>query len=241
MSKLTVGICGLARDIATVLPKTISRIEYTGGLFKQYSVIVVENDSADNTREILNSWATSNSRVRIEGEQRNDPVNPKTRCLSRATRMATYRNIYRSIVAATTDLDLVMVLDMDLAGGWSNHGIAHSISVMSSWDFIGANGLAHLSVDGKRPRFVYYDVWAFRHANSWKPLHRTKVNPLVCAVGSRLIHVNSCFGGLGLYRPEAIRSAVYGGTDCEHVVLHREMSDKGFSRTYMNPSQLVVY
>jgi hypothetical protein len=59
--------------------------------------------------------------------------------------------------------------------------------------------------------------------------------------GEPLLPVNSCFGGLGLYRMPAWLAARYGGDDCEHVVLHRRMRDAGYDRQYLNPSQIVLY
>jgi hypothetical protein len=41
---------------------------------------------------------------------------------------------------------------------------------------------------------------------------------------------------------QALRSGVrYGGDDCEHVVLHRQLRDRGFDRQFLNPSQIVLY
>lgn len=53
---------------------------------------------------------------------------------------------------------------------------------------------------------------------------------LVLRRGEPLLPVESCFGGLGLYRMAAFLSAEYGGGDCEHVVFHQRLRRSGFDR-----------
>ena len=50
MSDLSVVFCGLCRDARHYLPKTAARIERLGEMFREYRVVVYENDSADATR-----------------------------------------------------------------------------------------------------------------------------------------------------------------------------------------------
>jgi hypothetical protein len=56
-----------------------------------------------------------------------------------------------------------------------------------------------------------------------------------------MFRVNSCFGGLGLYRAEALLGFSYDGSDCEHVPLHRKLLEGGYEGVYLNPSQIVCY
>ena len=56
-----------------------------------------------------------------------------------------------------------------------------------------------------------------------------------------MVPVTSCFGGLGIYRTEALLAGCYGARDCEHIDLHRSMREKGFTRTFLNPSQITLY
>ena len=46
----------------------------------------------------LHRWASRNGRVHVVSERRNDPVNHPIRCLSRAERMAYYRNQYHTYI-----------------------------------------------------------------------------------------------------------------------------------------------
>ena len=112
-----VVIAGLARDIAGILPKTIERIERLGRLFNDYRAVIYENDSADPTRDMLQNWSDRNPRVCVVSEDRDDPVNLPSRCLSRAARMAYYRDHCQQIIARDyARFDHVILVDTDLAG-----------------------------------------------------------------------------------------------------------------------------
>ena len=63
MSESTVVICGIARDCAQQLGKLIPKIENLAGKFKEYKIIVVENDSNDHTANLITSWAGKNRNV----------------------------------------------------------------------------------------------------------------------------------------------------------------------------------
>lgn len=242
MKTRRVVIAGLARNIALVLGRTMARIEKTGRMFKEYSVLIFENDSRDNTQTQLKEWAKCNKNVTVISESRNDPINPGTRCLNRATRMAFYRNKYRELIATKyASYDNVIVLDTDLPGGWSYDGIANTFGQQTEWDFAGSNGIIYKDYEGVIGRPLYYDAWAFRWHTSWNPVFARQINPRYWPRGEPMLRVNSCFGGLGIYKTEAMLIAEYDGSDCEHVPFHRRMTDAGMDKLYMNPSQIVCY
>jgi hypothetical protein len=233
-------LCGLARDLTSILPATIVRMERLGRLFRDYRVVVYENDSADGTCAGLLAWSRANPRVTILSERKGDPVNLPVRCLERARRMAYYRNIYRERVAQScADFDVAIVVDMDLQCGWSYDGVSHTFGC-PDWDFVGSYGVQ------KRHRWLaseitQYDAWAFRPHGSYAPLSTQEVNFTRWRRGDPLLPVFSCFGGLGIYRMEAMLRCRYDGGDCEHVALHRNMREAGFDRLFLNPNQLTCY
>ena len=57
-TKSKVAIVGLARNIGGILPHSIERIHKLARHFADWRAIVVENDSEDNTKEVLTKWAT---------------------------------------------------------------------------------------------------------------------------------------------------------------------------------------
>lgn len=239
MLNLPVIICGLARNLGNRLKQTIDNIERLGRRFSSYNVFVYENDSADLTRLALEGWASRNPRVVVLGRDRGDPVNPQTRDLDRAARMAAYRNELRSEVIRC-NAPYVIVVDMDLTGGFSIDGVANTFG-HTGWDMVGSNGILFRSYGDEPGKPVYFDVWAFRLLGSDVPQSPTVINPMYWPRGSQCTQVNSCFGGLGVYRMEAFKRCTYSGGDCEHVPFHRSMREMGLGRIFMNPSQVTHY
>src|SRR5271155_1902253 len=58
----TIVICGLARNIAKKLNTLKKRLEFIGDQFNDYRIVCFENDSEDNTRELLKQWNNDNSK-----------------------------------------------------------------------------------------------------------------------------------------------------------------------------------
>ena len=63
----SVSICMLARDCGKAIERNIPRIENLRSFFCLSYVIVVENDSKDNTKSVLAEWAdkTTNTIIAI--------------------------------------------------------------------------------------------------------------------------------------------------------------------------------
>jgi hypothetical protein len=233
-------LCGLARNVGQILPLTMARLERLGAMFGDYRIFLYENDSEDDTPRQLAAWAAADRRVVIRSETRGLPRHPSIRSLSRAADMADYRNRCQEEIARRwSDFDYAIVIDTDLAEGFSYEGIAHSFG-SQPWDFVGANGIVHAR-HRLALRALHYDVWAYRAEGDWEPLGGRTGNALLWTRGEPLVPVYSCFGGVGLYRMEAWLSARYGGEDCEHVTLHRAMRRAGFGRQFLNPSQIALY
>ena len=241
MANLRVAITGLARDLGPVLPVTIQRIENLGRCFADYRVVVYENDSRDETCSGLVRWAARNRRVELITEVRADPVNPPTRCLARAARMAAYRTrCQEAVLGSCAGFDATIIIDFDILGGFSSDGIASSFG-QPGWDFVGSNGLICRRHGLQLNALRQYDTWALRFDPELTPLSTSVAGGLVYERGGPLVPVTSCFGGLGIYAMKAFRAGRYGTDDLEHATFHRELFAAGFSRLFLNPSQLVIY
>lgn len=241
MGRQRVVIAGLCRNIAPILPATILRIDRLAALFRQTRIVIYENDSEDETKKILHRWAGSDPRVTAITENNGHPVNLKRRCLARATRMAAYRKrCQQAVVDCYRHFDAVILLDMDLIGGWSEDGIANTFG-HDNWDGVGANGLIFRRKGFRVNSIQQYDTWAYRCEATPQPLPTARVAHFVPQCGEPLIRVTSCFGGMGIYTMKAFAAGNYDGNDCEHIAFHRSLAKQGFSRIYMNPSQIVIY
>lgn len=241
MRSTSVAICGLARSIAGVLPRTMARIERVGEMFGDYRVIIVENDSCDTTPAQLIEWSKENWRVDIISFNRQLHHFSRTKDLTRAQQMASLRNMYLHRLT-TMDVEFAIVVDTDLEIGWSYDGIATTFG-HDNWDVVGSNSIvyrSYLTLDGAVKRYSsYYDTWAFRELEGTE-CNRMRLKEEYPRSDS-LIPCKSCFGGLAIYSAEALTSGRYGGEDCEHVVLHNAMRAHGFVNISVNPHQLTIY
>lgn len=241
MAKTRVAITGLARDVGRILPLTIRRVENLTRCFADSRIVVFENDSRDDTRLLLSRWAGANPRVDATCEQLDDPVNPTTRCLDRAGRMAFYRRrCQERVLKLCPRFDAVIIVDFDVQGGFSIDGIASSFG-WPDWDFVGSNGLICRRHGWTMNALRQYDTWAMRFDADLTPLSTAAAGGLVYERGGPLVPVTSCFGGLGIYTMAAYARGRYGGDDLEHATFHRSLITAGYDQLFLNPSQLVVY
>ncbi len=243
MKQYSVTIAGLCRDVRNSLPRTAARIERLGEMFRDYRVVLFENDSTDRTLEFLEDWQAENPRVQILSEKLGRKRFPQERCLERTASLAEYRNAYRDVIVRESgDMDYVIVADTDLPGGWSFDGIATTFE-RTDWDVVGSNGILRVAVPSNPPisKWIHFDSWAFRAAGHPRAEDNRDAGKHVFYRGEPFVPVWSCFGGLGVYRMECFHAARYSGEDCEHVCFHSALQALGFNRMFLNPSQIVVY
>ena len=242
MQEQSVVVCGLCRDVRVYLPRMAGRIEHLGDMFRDYRVVLFENDSVDLTAEYLTDWRSQNPRVDVIREVASHRKYFRSRSLQRAAWMARCRNKYlERVVQQYAGFDYCIVVDMDLPGGWSYDGVAHTFG-NDNWDFVGSYGI-QIRLDRRtdKPPFSHFDVWAFRPALGTWARKLVNHNDLYVQRGDPLLPVESCFGGLGVYRMDCMRAATYSGNDCEHVAFHSELRRAGFDRFFLNPSQVVLH
>jgi hypothetical protein len=241
MRESSAVICGLCRDVRHFLPRMAARIERLGQMFRDYRVVLFENDSIDRTREFLSDWRAANPRVHVMSESLGAPLYPATRNPARAAWLAECRNRYRAhVVSEYAGFDYAIVVDMDLPGGWSFDGVAHTFG-HDDWDFVGSFGVRQrLELRSRQPEYLHVDRWAFRPSanQTTSPLDGIMILP---PRGQPLMAVDSCFGGLTAYRIQCFRYAEYAGEDCEHVEFHRGLRSAGIGQGFLNPNQIVLY
>ena len=238
----SVLICGVARNVSQVLPYTIARINKLVSYFSYYTVYIYENDSEDTTLSTLREWEKLDKNVHLESEILGFDKNVSEVGHERTVRMAYCRNQYLAFARKRLeDYDYVIVLDTDLKGGWSYHGILNSIG--HDLDIVGSNGLFYRKVDkDKDDRCrLFYDSWAFRHLGHNKPHILEEINLLTYNRGESPIQVGSCFGGLAVYKWNVLNNdCVYKSGDCDHPTLHKQLVERGYE-VYLNPSQITLY
>ena len=234
-------ITGLARDCAHSLPSLLTQLETLSTLFARYHFIILENDSLDDTKTVLNAFKAKHTEAIIEYHDKIAKRHPK-----RTDRLAFLRNRILDIATERCndpDNAYFLMLDLDGANNLIDaERIAHHVRQDDgSWSALFANQ----SED-------YYDLWALRHPelcpyDIWemvreRPKGMEKAEAIETFITSirfnlpkdrGLIEVESAFGGLGLYLMSAIKGCRYLGLDdagnevCDHVALNREIIAKG--------------
>jgi len=237
-----VVITGLARDIQPHIPKLVDNIDTIRGMFGRSLVIIFENGSKDNTRQILEGWFRGKDGVLIVGSQEFDSVS------RREVRLAAGRN---KILAYMRRHDVASVytywINMDLDDVMSVKEMDPD-AIASSMNLVG--GGQH----GNKPKWDvvcsntwptwYYDRFALRtregpfrsigckpaeNCHEGRPVDLSRWFPFNPSVQggnphkniykgiprnhSSWLQVESCFGGMAIYKTQVITGA---GATCRY-------------------------
>jgi hypothetical protein len=220
--------CGVCKNSAKSLPITIYSVEKAGSLFSDYRVFIYENNSTDGTVELLKKWAEQNQHVTVISET----VTSEQLLAELSTRVseghpyrteliARARNIVleKALDPALDDYTYLFMSDTDFEFPWDTRGIIDSLKQTTSWDAICANGIG---LNGRT-----YDRFALR--THWRPFGPELLGeawwveqgqvPFVLNRTAPLFPVFSAFGGLTIYKREALRGCRYSGVVTEELEL----------------------
>ena len=216
-------IIGLAYNCDKVIETNIKRCQYLGQFFKDYKITILENGSTDYTSDRIKR-STSYKEIELISESVSKPeFSPLDK--NRFSYLANLRNKLLSTIFDRKQ-DYLMVYDFDILGGFSYHGIFHSIFTQKNCV---SNGI--LYKDNERR---FYDTIAYRENDPIKP--KENIGKLRFDRGLPLRKVNSAFGGLGLYKWNDVKDKRYSGEyGCEHISFHQGLD------LYLNPNQIVLY
>ncbi len=246
-----VVIVGCARNIDKHLNNTKEKLLMLKSLFKSAKIIIYENDSIDNTLNILKEWEQDNLITLIT--EKNVPG-------KRTQRIAHGRNILLK-EALKNKFDLLLVIDLDdVIAKLDRNSIRSSFNMTEDWAAVGANQLER-----------YYDLWALRTYDNWMNYdcwecvrkYKKYLNPIAtynCVESkyrnipqtSKPIQVKSCFGGLTIYKRKYLDGCTYGtglnkqfneqnneeyNEVCEHVLFNQCIINNG-GKIYINPKMI---
>ena len=240
MLNYNIIIVGCARNIDKYLDNALIKINMIKSLFKLTKVIIYENDSSDNTLDILKDW--ENKQIITLITEKNVPG-------LRTERLAHGRNILYN-EAMKHSFDLLIVMDLDnVIELLSIEGILSCFDIKEDWAMIGGNQLGN-----------YYDLWALRTYDDWMPfdcwecVNQNKKSSDYC-INSRFknipknsnpIKVKSCFGCIAIYKRKYLNNCSYGNglqdnkyEICEHVTFNEYIIKNG-GNIYINP-QLITF
>jgi hypothetical protein len=258
-------ICALARDCSAALQHNIPRIEDLRSNFKSSDVVVIENDSKDNTKQILLDWSRKSSGVNLIMEDHHtdtliqrDELNPSPgTSTGRIEKMSQYRNQYLNwIELSKIEPDYILILDIDVIS-FSVKGVIDTLeSAPENWGGLFAYGYTDQKLAGKTIHKIFHDLYAFVER---KPVAGTYLTHAEMFRNSKkltqLIRLNkfypviSAFGGLGLYKYEAIKGLHYVALKnedpimeavCEHIPFNIDVIDRGY-KNYIAREMTVYY
>lgn len=263
LSDKPIIICSIVRNAEKGLRKNIPIVKELCKRFKDYKVFVYENDSTDNTKRLLEEWASGDAKHVFVSLNNNDntatipsqkEVGEVNRFYSvrRIEKMARLRNYYLDFVEQRGwTADYLMVVDLDVAR-LTIEGILSSFESKNRWDAVTAFGYSLAPNLRKR----YHDTYALtEYGDEQNPQTMDKIRNLAGKYGSmrgtkEWIRVYSAFGGLAIYRFEAIKGLRYftlANEDehvevrCEHYSIYKQMASRGFDRVYINPEMELKY
>lgn len=251
-----VVIASLVRDVEPRLPEIIKKAERVGRLFSDYRIVIVENDSKDDTRKLLLGWASRNPKVTILGcginaKECSLPKAPKTDGhyvdRTRIQKMVDLRNIYLDHVKQYySEYDYVVMWDLDMIGSVYLDGIQHSLGYLSQHhdvDVVCAYGIYHWAFFT-----LFYDTYALLHRREkfhidHKTIHdiRKGMWEAKYSRGNEPVEVDSCFSGFAVYRTASLLNDAVkydmsppNNLECEHVRLNKKIRGK----KVVNPSMI---
>jgi hypothetical protein len=223
-----IAICGLTKQSGPFLDSALQNIRNIVTLFDNYTVIIVESNSTDNTKEKLKAWAQADSKFEIINHDFKNPTE-----MSREVKISTCRNLYlKKLYSKKQAYTYVMMIDMDtvFSRPFDVSGLKKALEC-SGWNALFAN-----------QSYRYYDIWALRAAtinyDCWEMIHKnTKMtNAKQVFIHNHQIHipkthslipVTSAFGGMGIYRGSALLETkpmyeIKAGV-CEHIEFNKKL------------------
>ena len=184
---------------------------------------MIENNSRDRTKDMLNDWGRGQGRFQLENSRR-----PGCTGSSTTARLAIARNRYLDIVRNSDlrDFDYLVVMDLDnvCQRPVDTDAFVEAVGYLNS-------DPSYAGVFANQDSF-YYDLWALRHAElcpsdvwmdilayamtngvsddeAFDQVFRPRVFSLPKAAAP--VAVDSAFGGLGIYKMPAALAGAYRG------------------------------
>lgn len=245
MIETNVIIYGTIRDVENDFFTSFTNIDIICSYFKNAYIIIFENDSNDNTRELLVEWSKKTSSFKIKKhiilKDDLDKLYPL-----RAHRLAYCRNCILNYIA---DNNLQQYYSYALHCDLDNRFWSIDFdSIVNCFQYDLNDWDAMTCVNKHR---LYYDFWALRCDKSWFNInifscdsnnidYTTKVGGFETLLKntSGLIPTTSSFNGLGIYKLSSLLPCRYSAyyyckkcdnknrgclEDNDHIGLHKQM------------------
>ncbi len=215
---------GITRDSATYIESSILNLRKIGNMFNGYDILIYENDSTDNTLEILDKNKINYLSEKLNLEKYSGDNPPPTLLQN----MAYYRAKIRE-EALKQKFDYYCIVDFDIVKvNWDGFFDCFNYNI----DIMCANSQIFTKV-GEYNLCLYYDYFAHRDIGQIEANQQLSIRYAASFAESPfngVLNVDSAFGGMTIYSREAFESGQYDlNTEvCEHVPFHKSIRDAGF-------------
>ena len=261
LSESTIIVCGIVRNCGKNLKRNIGTMMQLCRMAKDYHVVIFENDSTDNTKQVLQEWANAEKNIHVFLNDfgtmtipvKKDAVNPMFSAY-RVEKMANYRNYYLDYIEKEhLPGDYVIVVDLDVRK-IKPEGIVNGFLLNYEWDALTASGISRAPSSFYRRR--YFDAYALIEcgkemvSQTEESIRAVQYKWAFLRSGMPLFRVASEFGGLAVYKRESIKNCRYGvfmnenekvESRTEHFCFHRQMKERGYEKIFINPAIQVRY
>ena len=254
-SRIIVGI--LARDCKDAVMQNRPEIQKLCACFGDYYIVIVENDSIDGTKEVLAKWRDEDPKVVLDTF---DGIRERTegKSVSRIARMVSLRNRLLDDIRELPPSDYIVFIDIDLYAFRSEGIVQGILSAPKDWGALLANG-RNMLPNHKHLRLQYDTYALLKDTETWKDVTErslSKYNQTKKGLyfdkrvqRNAFYPVASAFGGIGVYKYEAIKDINYQVVTlqenksvalCEHIPFHNQIKDKGY-KLYLSRSMQTNY
>ena len=263
MINKSIIIGALARDCEQSLINNIPLIENLRSYFRYSSVVIVENDSIDDTKKILSSWQKKSHQVYINSFNENS-ISSQDLTLKgkqRISKMVRYRNLLIEKIRELELSDYIMLIDIDIIS-FSVEGILKALlNAPSDFGGLFSNGRLKVIYRNKENYVdLQYDSYAFLSSDEEMNELKTKDFSILSQLKrSQLMQkgidnnlffpCKSAFGGIGIYKSNLISDIAYELSYisnnsslcfCEHIPFNNSIINKGY-KNYISKQIEVVY
>jgi hypothetical protein len=270
MKNMNIIIYGSVRNIENHFIKTFMNIDLLCDFFNKTHIVIMENDSDDNTRYLLNKWFTTktpdNITKHIILKDNLDKLYPL-----RAHRIAYCRNeILHYIFDNHLDDNYTYAIHCDLDDRFWSLDFYSMTSCfqynLNDWDAMFPINQYNINT------IYYYDFWALRCKQTWFDdnifscrkcnnnymEYENKVDGLIDFFKqnmNELIQVESAFNTMGIYKLKSMKNCYYNATysceicnnkcrgcieDNDHIGLHKTMINNN-CKLFINTEMKIEY
>lgn len=211
-----IAVCFIVRDGELYLEKNLKQIIQLVTPFKDYRIFYLENDSKDQTVDILKRFKQSNPKIIGDSIHINKDHSTKlckdTLNVNCSTRTDLLGKLRQQVFtkSLTYDSDLTLMLDMDFI----QFDFQDFYKMITKMRQVNGNGIFGMSYSGLLP----YDTLAVQPSY--------KVIPIV--LFNDTVSVDSAFSGFGVYDTRYLKnhnvSYIQNG-ECEHIAFNKQISN----------------